>query len=57
MVKCWIRLVPEQLDAMRQLARKLSYEEDADLSWADVLRRGAELILKNNETSTENPKK
>lgn len=40
-----VRLAPEKVDAMRRLARKMSLREDRDLTWADLLRLGAEMVM------------
>ena len=43
-----IRMNPEQVEGLRQLARRLAYERGKPCTWAELTRQGADLILQKN---------
>jgi hypothetical protein len=40
-----LRLLPERVTALKQLARRLSYVSQKDVGWTDLVRRGIDMVL------------
>jgi DNA-binding transcriptional LysR family regulator len=40
-----VRLLPERVEQLREVARRRSYEEGADLRWPDLVREGIDIVL------------
>lgn len=47
-----VRLDPGQVDALRRAARERSYLQGHDFTWVQLLREGAELVLRQQPQTT-----
>lgn len=54
-MKCFeLRLRPDRVEALRELARRRAFERKQDCSWADLVREGVDLVLQGQDVVRRN---